>query len=583
MTASLEIREWYCPGCDRSYPEAGVCAVDGTRLIPLAEGRDPMLGRSIDGRFVIRERLGHGGMGVVYRGWQTSVGREVAIKVIRPRPGHDAATAKRFLREAKLASSLSQPSTVSVIDFGQTEDGILYLVMELLRGRTLAEVLRADGRLGVERAARIAVQVCDALEAAHRVGIVHRDLKPANVMILDDPPGRDLVKVLDFGLAKVIDADESTVTQSGRMVGTPSHLSPEVALGEAATPRSDLYAVGVLLFEMLDGRLPFVADNVNLMVTLHAYQPAPALGPHVPPPVARVVARALAKRPEQRPRSAGELRNLLELAVRGGDVEPDPAEVTGDPAAAPRPAAARPAADHDRSEAAMAATFPKPKTRPPVDEHRLTAGPAPGSPVSPSALAAGVVSVATVDLAPRPPADSPATAAATATARPAPTSAAASTTDSGLAPPTRRDRRVLIGGGLAIGAVGLALAVLRPWSTRTPATTAPVTTAPLDAATVDTSPPLDAATVDAGAPDATAAAAPVDAAPTTAPIDARRRDGDRAATRADARRSDPGPPVDAAPPPPRLVDAAPPPPRPVDAASPPPPPVDARVPHPWEP
>jgi serine/threonine protein kinase len=581
MTASLEIREWYCPGCDRSYPEAGVCAVDGTRLIPLAEGRDPMLGRSIDGRFVIRDRLGHGGMGVVYRGWQSSVGREVAIKVIRPRPGHDAATAKRFLREAKLASSLSQPSTVSVIDFGQTEDGILYLVMELLRGRTLADVLRADGRLGVERAARIAVQVCDALEAAHRVGIVHRDLKPANVMILDDPPGRDLVKVLDFGLAKVIDADESTVTQSGRMVGTPSHLSPEVALGEAATPRSDLYAVGVLLFEMLDGRLPFLADNVNLMVTLHAYQPAPALGPHVPAAVARVVARALAKRPEQRPRSAGELRGLLELAVRGGDLEPSPAEVTGDPPAPPAPprAAARPAADHDRSEAALAATFPKPKTRPPVGAPAPSAPPASptaASPVSPGALAAGVVTVATVDLAPRPaaapsPAAVPAISAAATTAA---STTAASTTDRGLVPPNRPARRILVGGGLAIGAVGLALALVRPWSTGAPAATAPI-----DAATVDASPPLDAATVDAAPVDA----APVDAAPAVPLLDARRRDGDRPPPRLDARRADPGAAVDAAPPPPRPIDAAPPPPRPVDAAPPPPRPVDARVPHPWEP
>jgi serine/threonine protein kinase len=197
-------------------------------------------------------------------------------------------------------------------------------------------------------------------------------------MILDDPPGRDLVKVLDFGLAKVIDADESTVTQSGRMVGTPSHLSPEVALGEAATPRSDLYAVGVLLFEMLDGRLPFLADNVNLMVTLHAYQPAPALGPHVPAAVARVVARALAKRPEQRPRSAGELRGLLELAVRGGDLEPSPAEVTGDPPAPPATprAAARPPTTAPRRRWPRPSRSPRPG-RPSARPRRARHLPAP--------------------------------------------------------------------------------------------------------------------------------------------------------------------------------------------------------------
>ncbi|MBZ0233734.1 MAG: serine/threonine protein kinase, partial [Deltaproteobacteria bacterium] len=310
-------QEWYCATCDRSYGAGNAfCPEDGTRLVRLDED-DPLVGKSIDGRFVIRERLGRGGMGVVYRAWQASVGREVAIKVIRPRPGHDAATTKRFLREAKLASQLSQPSTVGVIDFGQGDDNVLYLVMELLRGRTLAEVLRDHGRMSPERAVRVGTQICDALEAAHKLGIVHRDLKPANVMILDDPPGRDLIKVLDFGLAKVIDADESTVTQSGRLVGTPSHLPPEVAMGAAATQRSDLYAVGVILFEMLDGRPPFTADNVNMMVALHAYQPAPELGPHVPRPLAHVVARTLAKKPEARPSSAAELRTLLEAALRG--------------------------------------------------------------------------------------------------------------------------------------------------------------------------------------------------------------------------------------------------------------------------
>jgi serine/threonine-protein kinase len=187
-------QEWYCATCDRSYGEGTqFCPDDGTRLVLLNEG-DPLIGRTIDGRFTVRERLGRGGMGVVYRAWQASVGREVAIKVIRPRPGHDAATTKRFLREAKLASQLSQPSTVGVIDFGQGEDNILYLVMELVRGRTLADVLRDHGRMSPERTVRICAQICDALEAAHRLGIVHRDLKPANVMILDDPPGRDFIR-----------------------------------------------------------------------------------------------------------------------------------------------------------------------------------------------------------------------------------------------------------------------------------------------------------------------------------------------------------------------------------------------------
>jgi eukaryotic-like serine/threonine-protein kinase len=356
-------QEWYCATCDRSFGAGTqVCPDDGTRLVLLNEG-DPLIGREIDGRFVIRERLGRGGMGVVYRAWQASVGREVAVKVIRPRPGHDAATTKRFLREAKLASQLSQPSTVGVIDFGQGDDNILYLVMELLRGRTLAEVLRDHGRMSPERAVRIGAQICDALEAAHRLGIVHRDLKPANVMILDDPPGRDLIKVLDFGLAKVIDADESTVTQSGRLVGTPSHLPPEVAMGSAATTRSDLYAVGVMLFEMLDGRPPFTADNINMMVALHAYQPAPELGPHVPRPLAHVVARTLAKKPEARPASAAELRVLLEAALRGEmPSNSGPIEATADSDEQSKIPVTRTTAN--RSPVALAETIQKQKLSP---------------------------------------------------------------------------------------------------------------------------------------------------------------------------------------------------------------------------
>jgi hypothetical protein len=532
-----DAREWYCPTCDRSFAGGVVhCPDDGTQLIGVVDS-DPLLGRTIDDRFVVRARLGQGGMGVVYRAWQSSVGREVAIKVIRPRPGHDTATAKRFLREAKLASALSHPATVGVIDFGQSSDGLLYLVMELLRGQTLADLLRQRGRLESHRAVRIATQICDALEAAHRLGIIHRDLKPANVMVLAEPPGRDLVKVLDFGLAKVVDDDASTVTQSGRMVGTPSHLSPEVVLGEPATPRSDLYAVGVLLYEMLDGRLPFAADNVNLMVTMHAYEPPPPLGVHVPRPLARLVARLLAKRPESRP-SATELREQLE-AMRPG-VADDPLALAAETA----PVGAT--AEAGQAALALAATFPKPKTRPPLLE------------VPSAAVAVGLASTsAGAALAERPSspsASSPGAVAATAPSVPA---------------PPRRRGWVVAAVAVVVAMAVVAVAFLRgdrragARATEAPGGGAVAADAPaaaaLDAAALDAA-PVDAGPLDAGPLDA----GPLDAAPADAgPLDAGRGRRQRVTA------PDRGPPP---------VDAS--------ASRPPPdaavarPPVDAR--HPWD-
>jgi serine/threonine-protein kinase len=310
--------EAYCPSCDRSYESTvKTCPDDGTRLVEIGRPSDPLIGREIDGRFVIRERLGAGGMGVVYRAWQASVGREVAIKVIAPRPGDERAVARRFLREAKLASQLSHPNIVMVIDFGATPEGTLYLAMELLRGRTLGQVWQAEGVFSPKRMLRVASQLCDALETAQRAGIVHRDLKPANVMILDEPPGRDFVKVLDFGLAKALDPAVTTLTQSDRLVGTPSYMAPEVISGAPASPSADLYSLGVLLFEMLTGKLPYTAPNVTVMLARHTYAPVPDLGDHVPPQVQHVVKRLLAKQPEHRYRNAAELRDVLEAAVAG--------------------------------------------------------------------------------------------------------------------------------------------------------------------------------------------------------------------------------------------------------------------------
>ena len=360
--------EAYCPSCDRSFDSSlKVCPHDGTRLVDLSRPADPMIGRQIDGRFTIRERLGAGGMGVVYRAWQASVGREVAIKVIAPRPGDDSSTAKRFLREAKLASQLAQPNIVMVIDFGATSDGTLYLAMELLRGRTLSQVVRKDGPFTPPRMLRVVSQLCDALDSAHRAGIIHRDLKPANVMILDEPAGRDFVKVLDFGLAKALDGEhETTLTQSDRVVGTPSYMAPEVITGSAAEARSDLYSLGVMIYEMLTGRLPFAAPNANVMLAKHAYAPIPELD-GVPDQVARVVKKLLAKQPEQRYGTAAELHAAFEKAVAGKlpvDPPSDQALVETRDASATSPTMLAALAETVSSQPVLSITAPAPAVAP---------------------------------------------------------------------------------------------------------------------------------------------------------------------------------------------------------------------------
>jgi eukaryotic-like serine/threonine-protein kinase len=313
MIVSQTRDEAYCPACDRSYGVAGaVCPHDGTRLVRL--GKDPMLGRIIDGRFTIRERIGEGGMGVVYRAAQSSVQRDVAMKVMRSRTGVDKVIAKRFLREARLASQLAHPATVAVIDFGQTDDQILYLVMELLRGETLADAIARGEPIGVARACRIAHQLAEALEAAHGQDIVHRDLKPGNVMILDHPPGRDAIKVLDFGLAKAMhDGEEITLhSTSGSVLGTPTYMAPEMATGAALDARVDLYAVGVILYEMLAGQPPFVSTSLHQLISMHATAMPPALGADVSPPLAGLIGRLLAKNPDERVPNATALREELE-------------------------------------------------------------------------------------------------------------------------------------------------------------------------------------------------------------------------------------------------------------------------------
>jgi tRNA A-37 threonylcarbamoyl transferase component Bud32 len=316
-----DVDEAYCPACSQSYPvDTKVCAADGAKLILFRAKEDPMIGRVLDQRYQVRSPLGRGGMGTVYRAWQLSVDREVALKVVHGKLTADRAAAKRFLREARLASRLSQPNIVNVYDFGQTpDDGALYLVMELLRGRTLQAELAGGRKLPTKRVVTIALQLCDALEAAHAAGIVHRDLKPGNMVILDEPAGRDLLKVLDFGLAKSLVSDTSSqVTNTDAILGTPLYMSPESVQGQPADHRSDLYAMGCILYEALAGRAPFVEASINLVMAKHLSEPPPPLPSTVPAPLRALIERLLAKTPADRPQSAAEVRAVLEQLASGG-------------------------------------------------------------------------------------------------------------------------------------------------------------------------------------------------------------------------------------------------------------------------
>jgi hypothetical protein len=298
--------DYYCQTCERAFPAGDHCPHDGTRLVKLVVADDPFVGRELDGRYTITAKLGEGGMGTVYRAVQHSVEREVAIKVIAPQHVRDRDAIRRFLREAKLAGKLAHPNAVAVHESGATGDGVFFLVMELVAGDTLEAVLARDKRVEPARAIRIAIQICDVLAVAHAMQIVHRDLKPANIMLAD----RDRVKVLDFGLAKMIAADHGTMTQAGELLGTPAFMAPELALGQPCDGRADQYSLGCVLYLMVAGRLPFVSASTPELIALHAYETPPRLD-GVSPALAAVVARMLAKSPEERFASADANRAAL--------------------------------------------------------------------------------------------------------------------------------------------------------------------------------------------------------------------------------------------------------------------------------
>jgi serine/threonine protein kinase len=306
----------YCPAC-------------GFPVGTLGTSTDKFVGKTLPGGYHILDLISVGGMGRVYRAQQSALGRTVAVKIIHPHLLSDENSALRFMTEARAASQLNHPNSVSVFDFGRTDDGQPYLVMEFLRGKDLARVAYEDGPLPFARIVDVLRQVLAALGEAHDLGIVHRDLKPENVILEQLRRGGDFVKVVDFGLAKLkADAQApSNVTSPGIVCGTPDYMAPEQGRGDAIDGRSDLYSVGVMLFQLLTGRLPFEAESPTQVVMMHMTIPVPdprQVSPEraIPEPLVEVAFRALAKDPRDRYQDAEELAEALRVALAQAESAP---------------------------------------------------------------------------------------------------------------------------------------------------------------------------------------------------------------------------------------------------------------------
>jgi serine/threonine protein kinase len=293
----------------------------------MIEIKDPFVGRTLDEKYCVEERLGAGGMGAVYRARHLLMDRPVAIKVLHQRLVEDEAARVRFQIEARAAVLLQHSNAVSVTDFGQTSEGCVYIVMELLEGRTLREILSREAPIETARAVSIMLQISDAVAAAHEAGIIHRDLKPSNILVTQSADQPAVVKVLDFGIAKLAsdklgDDDATTLAQRNTVIGTPRYMAPEQSNGFELTPAADVYSLGVILYEMLTGMAPFTGSTPAEIAHKHTndqpHSPR-AIVAAIPEDVERVVLHALEKQSSDRPANAAEFRReLLEAAERLG-------------------------------------------------------------------------------------------------------------------------------------------------------------------------------------------------------------------------------------------------------------------------
>jgi serine/threonine-protein kinase len=326
-----------CPKCKLTYPnERTFCFVDGTDLVAL---QDPRLGSTIAGRYVVEHVLGEGGMATVYAAHHTLVDRRCAIKIMNPMLSRDTTVRERFRREAKSAQKLAHPNVIEIFDQGETEDGTSYIVMEHLIGSSLAEVI-LEGKIPVPRAVGLMIQIARGIARAHDLDVIHRDLKPENIFVVrHEKGGGDLIKLLDFGIARSL--HDTRLTGQGELFGTPQYMAPERITSTDVGPSADLYALGIIFFEMVTGVLPFESPDIASFFVKHLKEiprPPRELNPLVPVELEDLILRLLAKEPIGRPVDAHRVHQDLVALARAHDI-PVPVDPQVDPAASsPRPA-----------------------------------------------------------------------------------------------------------------------------------------------------------------------------------------------------------------------------------------------------
>ncbi len=311
-----------CLECNRQFTGiVKACPHDGAALVPLA--RDPMIGTCLMAKYDINDVIGHGGMGVVYKGRQVLMERTVAIKMLQSQHIADSQSVQRFLREGKATCRMNHPNIITVYDFGITpQSGQPFIVMDYLQGLSLADQIKNDGQVSVERSINILTQATDALDHAHRAGVLHRDLKPSNIMLIDYEGEKDYVKIVDFGVAQLIGAggEQQRLTQMGEVCGSPVYMSPEQCQGLELDARSDIYSMGIVVYETLTGCLPILGKTMVETMSKHISEMPPRFKEsrpdlYIPERIEAVVFKAMAKDPANRHQSMAELCRDLDTAI----------------------------------------------------------------------------------------------------------------------------------------------------------------------------------------------------------------------------------------------------------------------------